>query len=164
MEADMDLENGSPGAYAGTLPQLMSMDDFDMANPYTPPVPRPTTVLLKSDSRKGDFAAAFNIACQAHNIVPEFSFFPVVLHGHDVELKLDGEIIDRIGPYASHKDAKEEICKKHLSTVEAMPNRKKRKSSTDTLLPPPPGLDDERWVNILQGESHPRYMRRLPSS
>ncbi|KAI5359372.1 putative double-stranded RNA-binding domain-containing protein [Septoria linicola] len=147
------MENMAPShnlsSFGGGPMELMSMDDFEKANPYTPPPPRRTAPPLRTTSKHGQFSSQFHLACDARGIVRDFVFHMVAQHCYDVELRLNGKFLDRIGQYASHKDAREEICKKHLATVEAMPNQKKRKVSDAAYHPVPAGIDDELWVNLV---------------
>ncbi|CAK1356803.1 hypothetical protein CB0940_11991 [Cercospora beticola] len=154
MVADIDMENMPPGhdfrAFGGADNlDLMSMDEFEKANPYTPPPPRRTANPLRASTKHGEFTTAFNLACDARGIARDFAYFEVAIQCFEVELKLNGKLVDRIGPYASHKDGKEEMCKKHLPTVEAMPNQKKRKVSDVAFTPVPAGLEDEPWINLI---------------
>ncbi|KAM3425672.1 hypothetical protein BST61_g7614 [Cercospora zeina] len=153
MAADMDMENVPPGhafrSFGGAGLDLMSMDDFERANPYTPPLPKATKNPLRAATKHGEFSSAFNMACDARGIIRDFAYFEVAQHCYEVELKLNGSLVDRIGRYASHRDAKEEMCKKHLPTVEAMPNQKKRQVSGAAATPVPAGLEDERWINLV---------------
>ena len=173
-EIDFDMENVAPNHDLGTFScntdqplELMSMDQFEKEHPFTPPPPRRTTNPLRTTSKNGQFAAEFQLACDARGIPRDFVYYTVAQGCFDVELKLDGDFVDRIGQYASKKDAKEEICKKHLATVELMPNLKKRKASELDCLPPPAGLGDEPWVNLVHGNFPHRaltYMWPLTSS
>lgn len=159
MDADFsmqDMENMAPShnlsSVGGGPMELMSMDEFEKANPYTPPPPRRTAPPLRTTSKHGQFSSQFHLACDARGIIRDFVFHMVAQHCYDVELRLNGKFLDRIGQYASHKDAREEICKKHLATVEAMPNQKKRKVSDAAYHPVPAGIDDELWVNLIYGK------------
>lgn len=172
-EIEFDMENVAPShdldAFSNTDQplQLMSMDQFEKEHPFTPPPPRRTINPLRTTSKNGQFAAEFQLACDARGIPRDFVYYTVAQGCFDVELKLDGDVVDRIGQYASKKDAKEEICKKHLATVEHMPNLKKRKASELDCLPPPAGLGDEPWVNLVHGNFLPHaltYMWPLTSS
>lgn len=175
MVADIDMENMPPGhdfrAFGGADDlDLMSMDEFEKANPYTPPPPRRTANPLRATTKHGEFTTAFNLACDARGIVRDFAYFEVAIQCFEVELKLNGKFVDRIGPYASHKDGKEEMCKKHLPTVEAMPNQKKRKVSDVAFTPVPAGLEDEPWINLIYRKclvqgiiNHILIHRRVPS-
>jgi hypothetical protein len=137
---------------------LMAMEEFEKLYPNPPPdIPifaRRTAVPLRTDSVNGQYTAMFVQACQAKRVTWEWSFYQVSPGCFDVQLKINGDVVDRIGQYASHKDAKEEICKKHISAVQAMPDpaTKKRKSSGNELLTEVSGLDEENWVGIVNGQ------------
>lgn len=156
--ADIDMENLTPGYDFGSLDDkpmdLMTLEQFELENPYTPPLPRRTANPLRATSKNGQNTAEFHMACDARGVLCDFVFHTVAQGCFDVELRLGGEYVDRIGQYASKKDAKEEICKKHLATVEAMPNFKKRKvNDTAHCLSAPAGLDEELWVNLIYGNA-----------
>jgi hypothetical protein len=155
MVADIDMENVAPrydlGSYADKPMQLMSMDEFEKEHPFTPPLPRRTVNPLRTTSKYGQHVEKFHWACDARGILRDFVFHPVAQGCFDVELWLGGKYVDRIGQYASKRDAKEEICKKHLATVEVMPNLKKRKVDDVDCLSAPARLDEEPWVNLIYG-------------
>lgn len=163
MTAEVDMEDAGPGhnlasfSYDDKPLDLMTMEEFELEHPYTPPPPPPprrTTEPLRSTSQNGKFTGEFQLACDARGIKHDFSYHTIAQGCFEVELRLNGEFVDRIGqdePYASKKDAKEEICKKHLATVELMPNLKKRKATEADCLPLPAGIDDELWVNLIHG-------------
>ncbi|EMF16178.1 uncharacterized protein SEPMUDRAFT_147814 [Sphaerulina musiva SO2202] len=153
------MENVTPGYDFGSLDDkpmdLMTLEQFELENPYTPPLPRRTANPLRTTSKNGQHTAEFHMACDARGVLCDFVFHTVAQGCFDVELRLGGEYVDRIGQYASKKDAKEEICKKHLATVEAMPNFKKRKANdTAHCLSAPAGLDEELWVNLIYEYTH----------
>lgn len=158
MASEIDMENAAPGQDLGLfyhtdkLMELMSIEEFQKENPFTPPPPRRTMNPLRTNSKNGQFAAEFQWACDARGIPRDFVYHTVAQGCFDVELRLNGDYVDRIGQYASKKDAKEEICKKHLATVELITNSKKRKvTEVDCLSTAPAGFDDELWVNLLYG-------------
>lgn len=123
---------------------LMSIDEcLEKALLLTPPTGPP----LRPTSKPGhNFNAQFEHACASRGIAREFIYHVVAPHRYDVELRMEGTVIDRIGPYASHKDAKEEMCKKHLTTAQAMPDMK-------DLLAAPADIDAKRWINLVCGTS-----------
>lgn len=152
---DMEVEFVYPAGYSpgyddGPL-DIVTIEDYEKANPTPPPaekLPRRTSQPIRVSS-KGEHTGAFVQACQARGVTWEFNCFTVADGCFDIVLKLNGQKVDRIGQYASHKDAKEAICEKFLPTVLAMPNLKKRKSIESPAAATLPGINDEKWVNIL---------------
>jgi hypothetical protein len=136
----------------------MSMNDFALANPYVPPPPRgPTSKIqpLRLQENDGRYATLFNTACQAKGLTPEFIFHEPSQGAFVVTLRVDNQMLDQLGPYATKKDAKEDICRLAIDKVDVMQSRKRDKNSlVDTIgfAAVPGDLGEENWTGTLTGE------------
>lgn len=123
------------------------MEEFDRRYPYKPHLP-------------GEYGSVLNNLFQVKGLVPHFAFSEPRQARFYGTLKIDGELVGEVGPCASKKSAKEELCKICISKVEAMQNRKKRKSVGEDELPEAPDvLKSENWIGTLIGQ----YMKSLSS-
>ena len=153
----------------GTV-NLVSMDDWEIQNPYTPPPPkaakppRPTALPLKLQSNDGSSTSMLYQLCQAKGLKPEIRTREAALACFTASLFINGIEGEKSElQYASKQDAREAICKLNLAWVSGLEDRKRQKSDQmdDLSAPEPDDLDDEEWMGILIREScsrplHPR--------
>lgn len=154
---------------------LMSIEAWETANPYSPPVantsaaPKPNVdssiTPARLERNKGKDTQIFNTECQRRGLTHEFRFDEVAKGCFDCTLFVEGQQFDRVGPYASKKDAKEAMCRLALGKMSELGfknlnpsgNSKKRKSSDLQSKPSAPdGLEDENWIHIINSEFIPK--------
>ena len=137
-----------------TGPLTQTVEVFEAAHPYTPPLRK--SIPHRLSQNNGVHTSTFWMACQERGLKSEFKFSEPAKGCFHVVLKVQDEEVGEVGPYASKKDAKEAICKENLSKLESFGNFKKRKSSAhqqEVLSLTPDGFEDENWIGVLNGKS-----------
>lgn len=170
-DTDTDMNTMQPNSAFGfdtdSKLDLMSIEAWEKENPYSPaqakspPPPGRKVMPARLDRNQGKDTQIFNTECQRRGLTHEFRFDEVAKGCFDVTLFVDGQKIDRVGPYANHRDAKEAMCRLALGKMHTIGIKdqegsgKKRKSSDlqGTTPSVPDGLEDENWINILNSES-----------
>lgn len=142
----------------GTV-DLVSIDDWEIQNPYTPPPPkaakppRPTALPLKLDSNDGSSTRMMHHLCQTKGLrPPEIRTTEAAMGCFTASLFINGIEGEKSElQYASKQDAREAICKLNLAFVCGLEDRKKQKGAAiDHLSAPEPNdIDDEEWMGIL---------------
>ena len=138
------------------LPNLMSIDDFEKENPFTP---KQTLVQIKPTKLVAESVVRVHNFWTSQGITADFEYERNAQVIMSVTLSFLDEMLKADGPFASKRHAKEEVCKLALPRMEALDkqsNAKKRKS-TEALEAAhsrisPALLKSENFVGLLQGE------------
>ena len=147
---------------------LLTMDEFDAM--YPAEASKMKVVPMPTAKTNGLNTSKFNSLCQLHAIGHQFDLREVAKGCFSAKVEFGQHVMEEPGPFPSKKQAKEEICKRALPILEALPapsKGTKRKSSgggspMDTELE---GYsermmttvqDDENWVGLLQNFSQQR--------
>ncbi|RMY37297.1 hypothetical protein D0865_13410 [Hortaea werneckii] len=132
---------------------LQSLDDFVRENPFAPKEKR---VPARAVPVNPEYSIKFNDLCVKHFIVPAFEYDMPHQQCETVSVQFGDRKVDAIGPFASKKHAKEEVCKlawpQLLEMDEHLQNKRK--------IPEPPhsypgGIDGEllaaeNFIGLLQ--------------
>lgn len=142
-------------AYVQDYSNLQSLDDFVRENPFAP---KEKTVPPRAVPVSPEYSIKFNDLCVKHFIVPAFEYYMPHQQCEMVTVQFGDRKVDAIGPFASKKHAKEEVCKlawpQLLEIDERLQNKRKRpelpqsySSGIDSEL-----LAAENFIGLLQGE------------
>lgn len=99
---------------------MMSIDDFEKAHPFTPP---PAKMINLTSTGDGASTDLFNMACQAKGLTPYFTYVEPSKGSFLATAHVDNQALEQAGPYASKKAAKEAACQAAMSKLEALPNK-----------------------------------------
>lgn len=174
---DIDMENsGFAFTSNSNNLNLMSIEAWEKENPYSPPATKPMSppasdiTPARLERNKGKDTQTFNTECQRRGLTHEFRFDEVAKGCFDVTLFVEGQKFDRAGPYASHRDAKEAMCRLALGKLSELEFKnaaesgsgKKRKSSelSGANSSIPDGIEDENWLGIINSKSISHTPRR----
>ncbi|KAK4504102.1 hypothetical protein PRZ48_005017 [Zasmidium cellare] len=167
---DTDMENSAFGFGSNSMLDLVPIEAWEKANPYTPPPAKTTSppparnlVPVRLERNKGKDAQLFNTECQRRGLMHDFQYEEVAKGCYDVTLFVNGQKIDRAGPYVSQRDAKEAICRLAMGKLGTLAQmgfknvevgggggKKRRSSEFQNDLPLlPDGLEDEKWNDII---------------
>ncbi|RMZ28622.1 hypothetical protein D0859_07313 [Hortaea werneckii] len=152
---DVAMLGSEAHAYAQDYSNLQSLDDFVSDNPFAP---KERKVPARAVHVNPEYSIKFNDLCVKHFIVPAFEYDMPHQQCETVSVQFGDRKVDAIGPFASKKHAKEEVCKLAWPQLLEMDERlqNKRKSSEppqscsgsiDSQL-----LAAENFIGLLQGE------------
>ncbi|KAI7503878.1 hypothetical protein KC367_g1441 [Hortaea werneckii] len=125
---DVAMLGSEAHAYAQDYSNLQSLDDFVSDNPFAP---KERKVPARAVHVNPEYSIKFNDLCVKHFIVPAFEYDMPHQQCETVSVQFGDRKVDAIGPFASKKHAKEEVCKLAWPQLLEMDERlqNKRKSS-----------------------------------
>ncbi|KAI7008397.1 hypothetical protein KC318_g9884 [Hortaea werneckii] len=152
---DVPMPGSEAHVYSQDYSNLKSLDDFVRENPFAPKEKR---VPARAVPVNPEYSIKFNDLCVKHFIVPAFEYDMPHQQCETVTVQFGDRKVDAMGPFASKKHAKEEVCKlawpQLLEMDEHLQNKRKR--------PEPPqsysgGIDSEllaaeNFIGLLQGK------------
>lgn len=131
------METMSPAHIEGL--DMMSLDAFEQTHPYIPPPAKMATLTPPSD---GAYTDEFHIKCQAKGLTQYFTFMEPSKGCFLATVHIDNQPLDKVGPYASKKAAKEAACMAALSKLEAFPDKAElKRAAQQKALPAVRSLD-----------------------
>ncbi|KAI7353646.1 hypothetical protein KC336_g22364, partial [Hortaea werneckii] len=125
---DIAMLGSEAHAYAQDYSNLQSLEDFVSENPFAP---KERKVSARAVQVNPEYSIKFNNLCVKHFIVPAFEYDMPHQQCETVSVQFGDREVDAIGPFASKKHAKEEVCKLAWPQLLEMDERlqNKRKSS-----------------------------------
>ncbi|GAB1741056.1 hypothetical protein NU219Hw_g6306t1 [Hortaea werneckii] len=161
---DVPMPGSEAHAYSQDYSNLQSLDEFMRENPFAPKEKR---LPARAVQVNPEYSIKFNDLCVKHFIVPAFEYDMPHQHCETVTVQFGDRKVDATGPFASKKQAKEEVCKlawpQLLEMDEHLQNKRKRSEppqscsgSVDSSL-----LAAENFIGLLQGEFVVRNAAKL---
>lgn len=152
---DVPMPGSEAHVYSQDYSNLQSLDEFMRENPFAPKEKR---LPARAVHINPEYSIKFNDLCVKHFIVPAFEYDMPHQHCETVTVQFGDRKVDATGPFASKKQAKEEVCKlawpQLLEMDEHLQNKRKRSEppqscsgSIDSSL-----LAAENFIGLLQGE------------
>jgi len=132
---------------------LQSLDDFIRENPFAPKEKR---VPARAVPVNPEYSIKFNDLCVKHFIVPAFEHDMPHQQCDTVTVQFGDRKVDAIGPFASKKHAKEEVCKlawpQLLEMDDHLQNKRKKPEPSQSFSG---GIDSEllaaeNFIGLLQ--------------
>lgn len=119
---------------------MMSMDDYEKTYPYTAPPAKMTPLTSPINSARSD---AFNTKCQAKGLTPYFTYVEPSKGCFDAIVHINNQPLDRVGPYASKKAAKEAACMAAMTKLDVFPDKAQlRRAEQQRSIPVTHSLDN----------------------
>nr|POF17015.1 aldehyde reductase 2 [Quercus suber] len=136
-------------------PSLQSIEDWEKEHPYAGP--KPKVVLLPAGPSNPGTVIAFYEWCTKLGLRPDFTLLEFAPYRFNGKVVVGEHVVELAGPFASKKEAKEQVCKAALpllAELEQTHASRKRKGAETALAGDPDQLSKsdlvaEDWVSIL---------------